>query len=248
MAKAADDFAESLAPHVTSRIDTLTKGIDNMVDSYADLLESINKVKNAHDENYKKLKTASEKWQEFLKDLAKAVEKTAKAMEKGFSDFFFDAMAGELKTLEDYFRSFGRSVMRILSDIIAKQTMLSLFGGLFGGGKGAVPIGAGATTIHSGGAPGYKTSRNYDNGGVVNANLLEGEGVLNRRGLRGLGIDNLNKLNEGRPLEREGAAPIIIIHAWDASDIRRNEAAIVSLIGKAISSNSPLRGVIRQYA
>ena len=247
MSKDAKEYADSLATHLRPGMDIINEGIDNTVSAYGDLLGAIDRVKNAQSESYNKLKATTERWKEFLEDLTKATEKTAKAMEKGFSDFFFDAMAGELKTLEDYFKAFGRSVLRILSDIIAKQTMLSLFGGLFGGGTtpGDTVTSVGPILGHSGGVIGR---RNYDSGGVVNANLLSGEGVLNRRGLRGLGTDNLNKLNEGRPLEGGGAAPIVIIHAWDASDIRRNEAAIVSLISKAISSNSPLRGVIRQYA
>ncbi|MDY7001715.1 MAG: phage tail tape measure C-terminal domain-containing protein [Thermodesulfobacteriota bacterium] len=59
---------------------------------------------------------------------------TARAMEQSFSDFFFDAMRGQLKGFEDYLNSFVVSVQRAVADMTAKQvtaSMISGFSGLF---------------------------------------------------------------------------------------------------------------------
>lgn len=194
----------------------------------------------------RKLITELEKWGIKIVDIG---TKTSKTLEKSFSNFFFDAMIDDLKTLEEYFAEFGRNVLRILSDTFATSLVKKAFGFLtsIGGGATSVPSPVIRTT-HAGGIVGRSSMRSFHTGGVVNANLLEGEGVLNRRGLRDLGTDNLNKINEGRPIDQgAGNAPIVIIHAWDASDIRRNEGAIISIIAKAMSSNNGLRGVIKQY-
>jgi hypothetical protein len=213
------------------------------------------------------LERAIENFEKWGIDIEEIGKKTSQSLERNFSDFFFDAMINDLKTLEDYFAAFGRNVLKILSDMFATSVMQDLFsfltpggdkkGGIisgildffgFGKAQGGGPVDAGTAKAHSGGVVGGRTMRNFHGGGIVNANLLEGEGILNTRGLRDLGPDNLNKLNEGRNIEQgAGNAPIIIIHAWDASDIRRNEGAIIAIISKAISSNTELRGVIKQY-
>jgi hypothetical protein len=59
-------------------------------------------------------------------------------MQSTFSDVFFDAFTGELKTLEDYVNSFSRSIARSLSDILSKQLVEGLFAtGTPGGGAAA---------------------------------------------------------------------------------------------------------------
>lgn len=60
-------------------------------------------------------------------DLAKS---TAQAMESSFSDFFFDAMTGKLKTLGDYVNSFMKSVQRAISNMLAQQATEGLIKGI----------------------------------------------------------------------------------------------------------------------
>src|SRR5579859_7345701 len=64
----------------------------------------------------------------------------------------------------------------------------------------------GAPQFHEGGivwpgmsalSPGIPGVGQFHGGGVVNANLLEGEGVVNRAGMRSLGHGGLNRLNSG---------------------------------------------------
>jgi hypothetical protein len=62
----------------------------------------------------------------------------AQEMERGFSDLFFDAMTGQLKTAEDYFRAFLNSIARMMSDLIARDLMTQIVGGSKGGGFGGL--------------------------------------------------------------------------------------------------------------
>jgi len=59
---------------------------------------------------------------------------TAQSMSQGFSDFFFDAMQGQIKGFEDYLNSFVVSVQRAVADMAAQRvtgSMISGIGGLF---------------------------------------------------------------------------------------------------------------------
>jgi hypothetical protein len=51
----------------------------------------------------------------------------AKAMQQSFSDLFFDAMQGNLKSAMDYWRAFVSSIERMLSDLLAKQLVQKIF-------------------------------------------------------------------------------------------------------------------------
>ena len=69
----------------------------------------------------------------FRQTMVLAME-TARSMEQSFSDFFFDAMQGELKGFEDYLNSFVVSVQRAVADMAAQRmtaSMISGIGGLF---------------------------------------------------------------------------------------------------------------------
>jgi len=63
-------------------------------------------------------------------------ERTAEAMEQNFSDLFFDAMSGKLKSFEDYARAIFQSIQRAAADILGQMMKETLFGkaGDSGGG------------------------------------------------------------------------------------------------------------------
>jgi len=105
------------------------------------------------------------------KSMIDLTERTAEAMQANFSNLFFDAMTGKLKTLEDYAKAVFESIARMASDVAAQQLTRGLFGpdmkgggwlssiaGMFGGGAGNLPINqpgfAGAETFHTGGTVG----------------------------------------------------------------------------------------------
>jgi hypothetical protein len=117
----------------------------------------------------KRLDEIKKTWEDHDDYLILISERTANALEQNFSDFFFDAMQGEMKSFEDYMVGIFDSISRAFSDILGQmlaewiKTQLamksvaasgsgfgSLFGavmGLFGGGVG------GPGPVVSGGNP-----------------------------------------------------------------------------------------------
>lgn len=92
-------------------------------------------------------------------------QRTAERMQDNFSDLFFDVFAGELKSAEDYFAAFARSLQRMAADIAGQLVTQGLFGassvgktaggggglgGLFGWLSGLF----GASVQHAGGEAG----------------------------------------------------------------------------------------------
>jgi hypothetical protein len=59
-------------------------------------------------------------------------ERTSKAMERNFSDFFFEAFTGKLRTLSDYMTAIFESIARAVSDILGQALANSLFGKMSG--------------------------------------------------------------------------------------------------------------------
>ena len=79
-------------------------------------------------DNYgERLKKASNEWLELS-------QRTAEAMQSNFSDLFYDAITGELDSFSDYFRAFGKSILRAWSDIMGQMAAQSIFGDDFKGG------------------------------------------------------------------------------------------------------------------
>lgn len=85
---------------------------------------------------------------------------TAQSMETAFSDFFFDAMQGKLKSLGDYVTAFLSAIQRQMSNILAQQAtegIVSGLGSLFGpstlsAGGGGGSMGGGTVAVaHAGG-------------------------------------------------------------------------------------------------
>jgi len=67
-------------------------------------------------------------------------ERTASGMTNSFGNIFFDAMTNNLQSLASYAKSWGNYMLRVLSEVIAKQMvsqMLMSAGSSFGGGIGS---------------------------------------------------------------------------------------------------------------
>jgi hypothetical protein len=62
-------------------------------------------------------------------------QRTAEAMQSNFSDLFFDAMTGKLKSLEDYFNAIMRSIQRAAADMAGQMLTEKIFGAGATGGK-----------------------------------------------------------------------------------------------------------------
>ena len=115
--------------------------------------------------------TFADGWRHALKDYTQSADKefargrtlaeaTAKGMEQAFSDFFFDAMTGKLRSFGDYIQSFLSSVARAMANVMAQNASSavmqfnwsSLIGGGSAPGYAIAPTGA---TGYGGAAGGY---------------------------------------------------------------------------------------------
>ncbi len=162
-----------------------------------------------------------------------------KKMEQTFSDVFYDAMTGKLKSLQDYWRAFSQAVMRMLSQMIAKALIAKAVGALGGG-----IFHQGGVVMHQGGMVPKFVPRFHTGGLAGDERMIiaqTGEGVLSRRGMQALG--DLNKGNAGR-----SSPPVIVnmnVSAMDASSFgqftMQNKEALAEALGAAMADNNPIR-------
>ena len=219
------------------------------------------KVKETGENTAKVLKNVTEQVGESAKEAAKqfnAMEEFAKQsarnMQNAFSDFFFKAFTGELRTLNEIFVNFGRAVLQMISNILAKLLLIKLFTTMAGasGTIFGVPVGSlfhqgGLVRKHQGGLIRAHNGLAPDEVPII---AQTGEGILSRQGMRTLGgPDSLRALNRG---EETGAGGVTIninqvIQAWDAQDVWRNRKALSNAIADDIYNNGKIRSVIRSY-
>ena len=173
-----------------------------------------------------------------------AYGEVSKAMSQTFSDFFYDAWTGKLKTAEQYFRSFTQSLLRIFADMVSKMiaqdAMLAvtrIFGGWWGGGTtgyGGMDIGE---TYHQGGyVPRLHKGLASDEFPAI---LQSGERVLSR--------SEVTSLDSTRG---KGGDTNIVINAVDARSFQQllweNRSALDSLVASSISVNGQTRKALRR--
>jgi len=218
------------------------------------------KVKSTGENTAQVLKSIANQVGDSAKDAVKqfdAMEEFAKQsarnMQNAFSQFFFKAFTGELSNLKEVFADFGRTVLQMISNILAKLLLIKMFTAMAGssGTIFGVPV---SDLFHQGGVV-----RKHQ-GGMIRAHnglapdevpiiAQTGEGVLSRQGMRALGgSDNLRSLNRGE--SSSGGVTINInqvIQAWDAQDVWRNRKALSAAISSEISNNAGIRKVIRKY-
>jgi hypothetical protein len=182
-------------------------------------------------------------------------KQSARNMQNAFSQFFFKAFTGELRSIKEVFADFGRAVLQMISNILARLLLMKMFtamagpsGQIFGVAVGSLFHQGGMITrghrgfikAHSGLAP--------DEVPII---AQTGEGVLSRRGMRALGgSDNLRALNRGESARGEGVTINVnqVIQAWDAQDVWRNRKMLSNAIADDIYNNGKIRSVIRSYA
>lgn len=200
--------------------------------------ESLKAIFHNVQDNNEKVKIEWKAQEEFAKQSARNIQ-------NAFSDFFFKAFTGELTNLKDVFADFGRSILRMLSNIIAKmlimkalKTMAGSSGTLFG-----LPIN---DIFHSGGIVKAHSGRMMNDERLIKAQA--GEGILSRAGMSALGRSNFNALNRGEPVGGgQTIQPVLVIKAWDASDVMSAKEKIQAMMVDALRRAQPLRGAIKQY-
>ena len=219
------------------------------------------KVKDTGDKTTEVLKQVAKQVGESAKDTAQqfnAMEEFAKQsarnMQDAFAQFFFKAFTGELRNVKEIFADFGRAVLQMIANIIAKLLLIKLFTAMAGPGGSifGVPVGS---LFHEGGMVGRQQRR------VIKAHqglapdevpivAQTGEGVLSRRGMSALGgPESLRALNRGEEVKGGGVTINInqVVQAWDAQDVWRNRKMLSEAIADDIYNNGKIRSVIRSY-
>jgi hypothetical protein len=180
-------------------------------------------------------------------------KQSARNMQNAFSQFFFKAFTGELRNLKEIFADFGRAILQMIANILAKLLLIKMITTLAGpsGSIFGVPV---TSLFHQGGVVMSRQRRFIRaHRGLAPDEIpiiaQTGEGILSRRGMRALGgSENLRALNRGD--DTRGGVTINInqvIQAWDAQDVWRNRKMLSEAIADDIYSNGKIRAVIRSY-
>lgn len=268
-------FSQSLEDNtIQFNVEGLTQGLEEAKQAFN--LAAQESAKDAiaqYDLVFAKVKDTGDKTAEILKNVAKEVGKgaeeagkqfnameefakqSARNMQNAFSDFFFKAFTGELRSVKEVFADFGRAVLQMISNILAKLLLIKMFTAMAGAGGTifGVPV---ASLFHQGGTI-QRRNRAFirAHSGLAPDEVpiiaQTGEGVLSRRGMRAIGgSDNLRSLNNGESIQGEGITINVnqVIQAWDAQDVWRNRKMLSNAIADDIYNNGKIRSVIRSYA
>lgn len=268
-------FSQSLEENkIQFNVEGLTQGLEEARTAFnLAAQESAREAMKQYDLVFAKVKETGDKTAEILKNVAKDVGNSAEAaaqqfnvmeefakqsahnMQNAFSQFFFKAFTGELRSIKEVFADFGRGVLQMISNILAKLLLIKIFTAMAGAGGTifGVPV---ASLFHSGGTV-EKRNRAFirAHSGLAPDEVpiiaQTGEGVLSRRGMQAVGgSDNLRALNRGESMRGEGVTINVnqVIQAWDAQDVWRNRKMLSNAIADDIYNNGKIRSVIRSYA
>jgi len=181
-------------------------------------------------------------------------KQSARNMQNAFSQFFFKAFTGELRSVKEVFADFGRAILQMISNILAKLLLIKMFtamagpsGQIFGVSVGALFHRGGMIRKHQGGLIRVHDGLAPDEVPII---AQTGEGVLSRRGMNALGgSDNLRALNNGEGGSGGGVTINVnqVVQAWDAQDVWRNRKMLSNAIADDIYNNGKIRSVIRNY-
>jgi hypothetical protein len=173
-------------------------------------------------------------WGDYLKNQAQQV---VKAMSNSLGDFFYNTFKGQLNSAQEAFANFGNIILQTISQIIAQIMVVTML----------KKMGLGFLIMHQGGV--VKAHSGYLANDEVPIVAQSGEGVLSRRGMRALGNDNFARLNRGQGIGGSQIVnqPVVVIQAWDTSDLIRNRKSIEAIIANAMRTNSDLRGEMKKY-
>jgi hypothetical protein len=200
----------------------------------------------------------------------KAAKDLFSGMQSDFQGLFYDAFTGQLKSAQDYFKAWGEQILKIFSDVLAQmvtkwmqaqmvQGFGNLFGSLFGFGNGHigsvsgyesigksdafVNVGAGTVSspfLHSGGMIRAHSGLAVDEVPII---AQTGEGILSRRGM-----SNLARLNNGGGMGGGSISPVIVIKAWDFSDVAAHASDIEAVMINALQKNGAYRMAQKKYS
>ncbi|MDD5450201.1 MAG: hypothetical protein PHO42_06390 [Candidatus Omnitrophica bacterium] len=179
-------------------------------------------------------------WGKFTSDV---ITRIAQQMEYHLGNFFYNVLTRQVTSAKEMFADFGRSILQILTQALAKLILFFTIGKAL-----ESTLGFNMFKFHQGGIV-----RRAHTGMLASDEVpiiaQTGEGILSRRGMSALGRNNFDSLNRG---ERAGGGVNItiapVIQAWDSRDIYRNREQIIGIMNEAIRNNTTLRKVMRDYA
>jgi len=186
-----------------------------------------------------------------IKEIVKGV---AQSMESSLSNFFFNVVTGQVKSMVDVFADFGKSVLQILTQVLAKLLIIKAFTALAGSSGKIFGVGIGEL-FHAGGIVRAHSGLAVDEVPII---AQAGEGVLSRKGMSAIGRSNFDRLNSGESLNPWNSGkstggnvtiqPVLVINAWDSKDVYRHKAEIEAMMISSISNNGKLRQTIKRYS
>lgn len=182
-------------------------------------------------------------------------------MKSMFSDLFYNTFLGDIKSAQEAFEDFGKSIIRSFSNAMAQVVTSWLWmkavtglGSLFSGGMVGTKGGSGSVGYSQLGYVDVRantvSSPYLHHGGVIKAHsglALDEVPIIAKSGERVLSRE------QNRDYENGGKGGLTInvnpvIQLWDASDVSRNNRTLVNAINEAIINNQAIRRVIRDYA
>jgi len=198
--------------------------------------------------------------------VASSANGAAKAMEDGF----FSIIHGRFEDLSDVVVEFGNTVLRTFLRLASEKAVWSIWSIFSGGAKTSATssalsssgnlfsspslVGAVARKggyIRSGMNSSYGPPIHFNQGGEVPAVLHAGEGVLNKRAMSNLGVNNLDKLNRGEGAGGGQTVNNYYIQTIDERSFRerlsQNGDIFSNAANRDISDNRGLRKTIQRY-
>jgi len=174
-------------------------------------------------------------------------EGIARSLGSSFKHFFSDAFRGQIDDAKDYFAEFGNMMLDVLAEVLAKILLIKTIGAVF---PGMIPFfHQGGMVYHSGGLirPIYAHQGFLPDEVPIIAQ--SGEGVVSRRGMSALGVNNLRKLNRGESVGEGSQIFNVYINANDAKSFRdmlvQHPDIFENAIIDALNKNKPIRSAIR---
>lgn len=241
--KAIQDFKNSLQNLKDMMVNVGKIDPKEIMSQFGETIDFVNKLMSGDlPKAVAKAESAMKTFEKISIDTARQV---AQAFKTSLGDTLFQAISGKIHGLRNIIAAFGEDVMRIMSQAIAVFALRTSLNAVSGG------LGTLLFPFHSGGMiPARKA-----HGGLAPDEVpiiaQTGEGVLSRRGMSALGgSDRLRRLNRGEGMGGDGGttiSPIVVVQAWDTSDIMRNRKTLEAIIANSIARNGEVRKAMKLY-
>lgn len=195
----------------------------------------------------KGIDSATKGWDNWKTHIQNTAEAIANGLQNTFSSFFVDAFNGQLKTATEYFMQFRNAVIQAIAQMISKMLAFMVLKNSLGKMsvfKGAFSALFGATK-HLGGM--IKMAHEGLSVGEVPIIAQEGEAVLSRQGVAGIGgASAVDAVNAGGGLGGGTVNKTVNIYAMDSDSFEEYTKKNKNSIGEAAMDSADENGPIRR--